>query len=110
MTEACGAELPPLREYGWVCNGIGLVVVMRIGLSGKNLPIVLPARALEIHQPEPWWETPVAPFTGGDHLHLVVPRRPLPTSWRSYGVLMQPGSGVAYAVGGAPLPMWGDQE
>jgi coproporphyrinogen III oxidase len=89
VTEVCGAERPPLRDYGWTCTGIGLVIVIHAG--APRIPVVLPARALEIHQPEPWWETPVAWFTGGDHMHLCVPRRPPPDGWRANGVLIHHG-------------------
>lgn len=70
----CGATRPALIDAGWECTGRGLVVL--IVLAGQRLPVVLPRRALEIIDPDPWWELPVKDFTGGDHLHLVVPRRP----------------------------------
>lgn len=92
MTEVCGAVLPPLRDYGWTCTGLGLVIVIHAGAA--HIPVVLPARALEIHDPESWWEAPVVPFTGGDHMHLCVPRRPPPRGWRFDGVLLIRG-GVA---------------
>lgn len=67
----CGATREPVQDAGWECTGVGLIVVMTM-LKG-TLPVVLPARALEIIDPEPWWDLPI---TGDDHLHLVVPRRP----------------------------------
>jgi hypothetical protein len=72
-TRPCGATLPSLRDAGWECTGSGLIVVM---MMSRSVPVVLPARALEIIDPEPWWDLPVKPFEGGDHFHLVVPRRP----------------------------------
>lgn len=72
--QPCGALLPPLADAGWECNGVGLIIVMTI--RGGSLPIVLPRRALEIIDPEPWWDSPIVDFTGGDHAHLCVPRRP----------------------------------
>jgi hypothetical protein len=73
--QACGAELDnrPGKDAGWECNGVGLIVVMHATVEGKRRPVVLPARALEIIDPEDWWETPVQRFAGGDHLHLMVP-------------------------------------
>jgi hypothetical protein len=72
----CGALLPPLRDYGWECSGRGLIVVTVAG--AKRIPVVLPRRALEILDPEDWWDSPVRDFTGGDHMHLCVSRRPTP--------------------------------
>ena len=75
---ACGATRLALRDAGWECAGAGLIVVTWI--EGHTLPVVLPRRALEIVEPESWWDLPVQPFAGGDHVHLCVPRRP--TSFR----------------------------
>lgn len=72
--QKCGAMMPALKDFGWECSGTGLIVVMRIRQG--TLPVVLPRRALEIIDPESWWDDPVASFTGGDHAHLVVSRRP----------------------------------
>lgn len=73
----CGATRPALMDAGWECTGRGLVVVFTARNYGiDNMPLVLPARALEIIDPEDWWDLPVRPFEGGDHLHMVVPRRP----------------------------------
>jgi hypothetical protein len=81
MTQPCGATLPRVQDPGWECNGSGLIVVLTWRLlSGALLPVVLPARALDVIEPEPWWELPVKQFQGGDHAHLCVPRRP--TKWR----------------------------
>jgi len=74
--QACGASLPDILDAGWKCTGRGLIVVYV--LPRINLPVVLPARALDVIEPEPWWDLPVERFTGGDHAHLVVPRRPPP--------------------------------
>jgi hypothetical protein len=75
--QPCGALMPPLHDAGWECNGTGLIIVtMWRRISAPDLPIVLPRRALEIIDPEPWWDTPTRDFTGGDHVHLCVPRRP----------------------------------
>lgn len=72
----CGATRPPIGDAGWECTGKGLIVVTTVTSGGQFLPVVLPRRALEIIDPEPWWDQPVKDFTGGDHLHLKVPRRP----------------------------------
>lgn len=73
----CGALRPALRDAGWECNGVGLIVVstFRSCTGDPDVPIVLPRRALEIVDPEDWWES-IREFTGGDHFHLVVSRRP----------------------------------
>lgn len=97
---SCGAERPALIDYGWECTGSGLVVIAHVTLPPTSLvaraadpdarcrvPVVLPGRALEIIDPEPWWDTPVVRFEGGDHLHLCVSRRPMPTGWRSDGFI-----------------------
>jgi hypothetical protein len=84
----CGATRPALRDPGWECTGSGLVVVMQARYTGVDLPVVLPARALEIVEPADWWDTPVARFEGGDHLHLCVMRRPPPERWRPDGVML----------------------
>jgi hypothetical protein len=76
MARACGATRPPVQDAGWECNGTGLIVVITTATQGVWLPVVLPARALDVIEPDSWWDLPVQPFTGGDHLHLVVPRRP----------------------------------
>jgi hypothetical protein len=70
--QPCGATMPRILDPGRECTGQGLIVVSRF----YDLPIVLPARALDVIEPESWWDLPVQPFTGGDHFHLVVPRRP----------------------------------
>lgn len=77
----CGATRPPVQDAGWECTGRGLIVVYTPGGepgpgSISGVPVVLPARALDVIEPDSWWDIPVKPFTGGDHLHLVVPRRP----------------------------------
>lgn len=85
----CGATLPALNDAGWECTGRGLVVIMHTGFRGGKLPIVLPARALEIVDRESWWDPgPLKPFTGGDHVHLCVPRRPPPRHFVSDAVLV----------------------
>lgn len=76
LSRPCGARRPPVRDAGWECNGAGLIVVSTLGPKPDSLPIVLPRRALEIIEPEPWWDLPVKDFAGGDHAHLCVPRRP----------------------------------
>lgn len=78
LPRPCGATRPSLRDPGWECTGRDLIIVTMTKTSGELLPVVLPARALEIHHPEEWWDTPVQPFTSGDHLHLCVSRRPTP--------------------------------
>lgn len=90
--QPCGALLPPLADAGWECNGVGLIIVMTI--RGGSLPIVLPRRALEIIDPEPWWDSPIVDFTGGDHAHLCVPRRP--TRMQTNGVMVRVDSSIAY--------------
>lgn len=72
--QKCGAVLPRLKDPGWECTGAGLIVVSR--MRNGTLPIVLPRRALEIIDPEVWWDDPIVSFTGGDHVHLRVPRTP----------------------------------
>lgn len=79
--QACGATCDPVHDKGWECNGTGLIIVTMAVHMDCRLPVVLPARALEVHRPEPWWDDPVLPFAGGDHLHLVIPRRPVPRSF-----------------------------
>jgi hypothetical protein len=76
MTQPCGALLPQITAAGWECNGVGLIIVTMWKRISGNIPIVLPRRALEIIDPEPWWDSPIRDFTGGDHAHLCVPRRP----------------------------------
>lgn len=85
----CGATLPSLRDPGWECAGVGLIIVCH-----ARLPVVLPARALDVVEPESWWELPVQPFTGGDHMHLVVPRRP--TDFRGDTLLMFGSSALSF--------------
>jgi hypothetical protein len=94
LPRPCGATRPPLRDPGWECTGRDLIIVTTTKATGELLPVVLPARALEIHQPEPWWDIPVRPFTGGDHLHLCVPRRP--TSFRGDTVMPEGDTAVLY--------------
>lgn len=81
MTQACGATAPRFYDPGWECTGSGLIVVTHY----RDLPVVLPARALDVIEPESWWDDPIVPFAGGDHLHLVVPRRP--TTFRGDAVM-----------------------
>lgn len=76
MTRPCGATRPPLLDAGWECYGTGLVIILTAVYNEEAVPVVLPRRALEIIDPEPWWDHPLQPFTGGDHLHLCVPRHP----------------------------------
>lgn len=95
--QPCGAKLPPVTDAGWECNGKGLVIV----LTTSRGPIVLPRRALEIIDPEPWWELPIQNFTGGDHLHLVVPRRP--TAAGSDAVFMSGGSAIPFKGAGKAI-------
>lgn len=75
-TQPCGATRLPLGDAGWECTGKGLIVVTTTKIGGEVLPVVLPRRALEIIDSEPWWDQPVKDFAGGDHLHLKVSRRP----------------------------------
>lgn len=79
--QACGATRDPVQDKGWECNGTGLVIVATVSYGGHRVPVVLPSRALEVHRPESWWDDPVLPFAGGDHFHLVIPRRPVPDSF-----------------------------
>jgi hypothetical protein len=90
----CGATRPSLHDAGWECTGRGLIVVTTVKAAGELLPVVLPARALEIHQPEDWWDTPVQAFTGGDHLHLCVSRSP--TSFRGDTVMPEGDAAVPW--------------
>lgn len=78
--QPCGATRPRLRDPGWECTGRGLIVVTTTATAivGVRIPIVLPARALDVIEPESWWDSPIVPFTGGDHMHLCVPRNPPP--------------------------------
>lgn len=70
--QECGATRPRLADPGWECTGRDLIVVTHYA----GLPIVLPARALDVIEPERWWDLPIERFAGGDHLHLVAPKRP----------------------------------
>lgn len=75
----CGAIKRTIyNDPGWECTGHGLIVVMTVhgGHGTGDTPVVLPGRALDVIEPESWWELPIKSFTGGDHYHLVVPRRP----------------------------------
>ena len=74
--QACGATRPRTHDPGWECTGSGLIIVFTARFDLADVPVVLPARALDVIEPESWWELPVKPFTGGDHVHLTVPRRP----------------------------------
>jgi hypothetical protein len=94
LPRPCGATRPPLRDPGWECTGRDLIIVTTTKVTGELLPVVLPARALEIHEPEDGWDTPVRPFTGGDHLHLCVPRRP--TSFRGDTVMHEGDAAVLW--------------
>lgn len=84
--------MPSLRDAGWECTGRALIIVSHY--QGK--PIVLPARALDVIKPESWWDLPIERFTGGDHLHLVVPRRP--QVLRTNGVMVFGRSAEAHPV------------
>lgn len=64
--------MPKIQDAGWECTGRDLIIVTMY----KDVPIVLPARALDVIDPESWWDQPIERFAGGDHYHLVVPRRP----------------------------------
>jgi hypothetical protein len=90
LPRPCGATRRSLRDSGWECTGRDLIIVT----TAAGLPVVLPARALEIHEPEDWWDTPVQPFTGGDHLHLCVPRHP--TSFRGDTVMTKGDAAVLW--------------
>lgn len=76
MARPCGATRPAVHDAGWECTGRDLIVVIRSATADK-LPVVLPARALDVIEPDDWWDLPIRRFTGGDHLHLCVPRRPV---------------------------------
>jgi hypothetical protein len=91
LPRPCGATRPSLCDPGWECTGRDLIIVMTTRALVGAVPVVMPARALEIHQPEDWWDAPVRPFTGGDHLHLCVPRRPLPAGFRPNSSLITGG-------------------
>jgi hypothetical protein len=104
MSQACGALRDPVQDKGWECYGTGLIVVTSIYVT--KLPVVLPRRALEIVDPESWWDLPVRDFTGGDHAHLVVPRRP--TTFRGdmpvlFGDAVVSYQKVGFVVGGADI-------
>jgi hypothetical protein len=62
----------------WRCHGVGLVTVMRHTELGAPLPIVAPRWSVRLIMsllaPSPYLPEP---FTGGDHLHLVLPTHPL---------------------------------
>lgn len=74
---ACGATRPPMQDAGWECTGRDLIIVSTARLGGDiDIPIVLPARALDVIETESWWDLPVQRFSGGDHLHLFVSRSP----------------------------------
>lgn len=95
MTQACGAVLPRQRDPGWECTGAGLIVVLTLK-NDQRTPVVLPARALEVVDPEEWWELPVTRFTGGDHLHLAVPRRPTTFPFRNDTVFLDGDTAVPW--------------
>ncbi len=100
--QPCGALLPPLQDAGWECNGTGLIVVLTwLRLNDPDIPIVLPRRALEIIDPEPWWDSPIVDFTGGDHAHLCVPRRP--ARMQTNGVMVRGNSSIAYQANLSPI-------
>jgi len=70
----CGAERPPLRPTGWECLGVDLVIVMR---GPEGVPVVVPRILVhligEASEKVMRQEGHPTPFTGGDHLHLVLP-------------------------------------
>jgi hypothetical protein len=41
-----------------------------------SIPVVLPRRALDCIDPEPWWDKRLRDFEGGDHYHLCITRYP----------------------------------
>lgn len=92
--QSCGATRPPIGDAGWKCTGKELIIVTTATIGGQSLPVVLPRRALEIIDSESWWDSPVKDFTGGDHLHLKVPRRP--TGFRGDSVLTQGDQAIPY--------------
>jgi hypothetical protein len=62
----------------WHCHGVGLVTVMRHTENGVPLPIVVPRWAVHLALISPCASLyHVEPFTGGDHLHLVLPAHPM---------------------------------
>jgi hypothetical protein len=104
----CGATREPIKDAGWECTGRGLIIVMTLRFHGLPLPlpVALPARALEIHQPEEWWDTPVQPFTGGDHLHLCVPREPPPAEFRTNATVLIGDLVMRGWIGDLPMRDW----
>lgn len=62
----------------WHCHGVGLVTVMWYTADGVPLSIVSPRWAVPLVMSLPMASLyRPAPFTGGDHLHLVLPAHPL---------------------------------
>jgi len=68
--QACGAQLPPLREKGWECDGTNLVVPTLKGepITANGVPMVIRADLYDRLSEEGYIEGH-APFAGGDHLH-----------------------------------------
>lgn len=68
---ACQAQPRERRnDPHWVCDGTGLVIILR---SSGGIPIVCPAERVAeatAEYPDAW---KVEEFTGGDHLHVVLP-------------------------------------
>ena len=65
-----------LRWPGWTCNGRGLSIVMMAG----DLPVVCPTDRLgELDEPTAYImnrDGGPRPFTGSDHMHLVLGSEP----------------------------------
>jgi hypothetical protein len=74
VTQKCGAERPLLKPMGWECMGTGLTIIMR---GPQGVPVVVPTVLLgvigEANAQVMRREGGPRPFTGGDHLHAVLP-------------------------------------
>lgn len=74
MAQPCGATQPRSKDPHWVCDGSNLVIVLDssetippVVLRADLVPFVDEAMAGIIA------ERGTRPFTGGDHVHLVIP-------------------------------------
>jgi hypothetical protein len=87
----CEATRKALKLYGWVCNGEDLTIVVEA--SGSLPPAVIRRDLLPQLFTDPVYRMfrhTARPFlTGGDHLHLILPKR---SAWRLFLLKMGIGS------------------
>jgi hypothetical protein len=88
---ACEATREAVSPRGWVCNGEDLTIV--IEAAGSLPPAVIRRDLLPQLFTDPVYRqfrSTARPFlTGGDHLHLILPKR---SAWRLFLLKMGIGS------------------